>query len=242
VHHKPFDDVRVREAVSLAFDREIMVEKVTRAGEQPAYAFVPAGMPGYHGAELRFRHMSMAARRARARKLLAEAGFTPDRPLKFDLNTSNATESRQVSVALQGMWSEVGIQARLMPYDSQIHYNMLRKRDFDVTLAGWIADYRDPKNYLMLYESTTTDLNYGGYSNTAFDSLVGASDNERDVPAREELLRRAEQVLLDDVAVAPVYFGVARNLVSPQVRGFADNNVNIHRSRFLSLDRDDKTV
>lgn len=242
VHRKPFDDPRVREAISLVIDREIMVEKVTRAGEQPGYAFVPPGMPGYTSAGLRFRHLPMAARIARARKLLAEAGFTPSNPVTFDLNTSNTTEGRLVSVALQGMWSGAGIQARLMPYDSQIHYNMLRKRDFTVTLAGWIADYRDAKNYLMLLQSTTTDLNYGGYSNPAYDTLVAASDNEHDPAAREELLRRAEQLALDDVAVAPVYFGVARNLVSPQIRGFADNNVNIHRTRFMTLDRNDKTV
>ncbi|MBS0472220.1 MAG: peptide ABC transporter substrate-binding protein [Proteobacteria bacterium] len=242
VHRKPFDDPRVREAISLVIDREIMVEKVTRAGEQPGYAFVPSGLPGYTSAELRFRHLPMAARVARARKLLAEAGFTPSNPVTFDLNTSNTTEGRLVSVALQGMWSGAGIQARLMPYDSQIHYNMLRKRDFTVTLAGWIADYRDAKNYLMLLQSTTTDLNYGGYSNPAYDTLVAASDNEHDPAAREELLRRAEQLALDDVAIAPVYFGVARNLVSPQIRGFADNNVNIHRTRFLALDRNDKTV
>ena len=239
---KPFDDVRVRQALSLAVDREIMVSKVLRAGEQPAYALVPPGMPDYRGAQAAFRPQPMAQRTARARALLAEAGFGPNRPLAFDLNTSNATETRQVSVVLQAMWSGIGANVRLMPYDSQIHYNLLRKRDFDVTMAGWIADYRDAKNYLMLFQSTTTDLNYGGYSSRSFDALVAASDNERDAAAREVILRRAEQALLDDVAVSPVYFGVTRNLVSPQVRGFVVNNVNVHRSRYMSLDRDDKTV
>jgi oligopeptide transport system substrate-binding protein len=242
MHRKPFDDRRVREALSLAIDREIMAEKVLRAGELPAYSLVPGGLPGYASAELSFRSQPMTRRLARARALLAEAGFTPDKPLVFDLNCSNVTETRQMSVALQGMWSTVGVQARLMPYDTPIHYDMLRKHDFDATLAGWIADYRDAKNYLMLFETSTTDLNYGSYSNPAFDTLVAASDNERDPAARETLLRRSEQVLLDDVAVAPVYFGVTRNLCSPQVKGFVSNNVNIHRSRFMSLDRSDRTA
>jgi len=140
------------------------------------------------------------------------------------------------------MWADIGVKTRLMPYESPIHYGMLRKRDFAVTWAGWIADYRDAKNYLMLFQSATTDLNYGGYSNPVFDALVDASDNEHDIAKRQAILRQAEQVLLDDSAIVPGYFGVARNLVSPQVRGWTDNNVNIHRSRYLSLNRSDRTV
>ncbi len=242
LHRKPFDDIRVRLALSLAIDREILCEKVTRAGETASYVLVPPGMPFYRSAALRFRAEPMASRIARAKSLMAAAGYTPDNPLSFALNTSNVTESRAVSVALQAMWKEVGALVRLDPYDSQIHYNMLRKRDFDVTWAGWIADYRDPKNYLMLFQSQTTDLNYGGYSNPAFDALVAASDNEHDAAKREDLLRQAEQRLLDDVVIAPGYLGVVRNLVSPQVKGFITNNVNIHRSRYLSLDRAARTV
>ena len=242
MHRKPFDDPRVRLALSLAIDREILAAKVMRAGEQPSYALVPPGIPGYRSAGLSFRHQPMAQRLERARALLAAAGFGPRYPLTFDLNTSNATETHFASVALQGMWADIGVKTRLMPYESPIHYGMLRKRDFAVTWAGWIADYRDAKNYLMLFQSATTDLNYGGYSNPVFDALVDASDNEHDIAKRQAILRQAEQVLLDDSAIVPGYFGVARNLVSPQVRGWTDNNVNIHRSRYLSLNRSDRTV
>ena len=167
-----------------------------------------------------------------------------DRATRFRsiLNTSNTTETRIVSVALQGMWNDAGMKVRIVPSDSQIHYNLLRKRDFTAAWAGWIADYRDPKNYLTLFQTATTDLNYGGYSNAAFDALVDLSDQQRDPAAREISLRHAEQMLLDDAAVVPVYFGVARNLVSPQVKGWVDNNVNIHRTRYLSLNRAIRTV
>ncbi len=237
VQRKPFDDLRVRQALSLAIDREILVSKVTRAGEIAAYSLVPSGMPAYRSAEVTFRNKAMAERVARAKALLAAAGHGPGNPVTFELNTTNTTESRIASVALQGMWNDIGVKARLLPMDSQIHYNTLRKRDFDVCWAGWIADYRDPKNYLTLFQSTTTDLNYGGYSNPHFDALVDRSDNERDAAKRQVLLRQAEQILLDDVAIAPGYFGVTRNLVSSQVKGWTNNNVNVHRTRYLSLDR-----
>ena len=235
---KPFTDPRIRKAMSLALDREVLVSRILRAGELASYSLVPKGIPGYQSAELAFRKEPMEKRLAEAAQLLAAAGYGPNNPLNFSFNVSNATETRAVSVAMQGMWSKLSINAKIDNYDSQIHYNMLRKRDFEVTWAGWIADYRDAKNYLMLFQSGTTDLNYSGYSNPAYDALVDKSDNEHDPAAREVLLRQAEQLLLDDAVVIPGYQGVTRNLVSPQVQGWADNNVNIHRTRHLRLDRE----
>jgi len=238
VTREPFNDVRVRTALSLAVDREIMVAKILRAGEKPAYTLVPAGMPDYPGrAHLAFESLPMAARTAKAKALLAEAGFGPNNPLSFDFNIRNTTETKIVSVTLQEMWRQIGAEARLIPSESQIHYDLLRKHDFTVAGAGWIADYLDPKNYLFLFETSSTDLNYGLYSNPKYDALVAASDYERDPARRALLLQQAEQLVLDDAAVVPVYFGVTRDLVSLQVKGWVSNNVNINRTRFLSLDR-----
>ncbi|HEV2563221.1 MAG TPA: peptide ABC transporter substrate-binding protein [Rhizomicrobium sp.] len=235
---KPFDDLRVRTALSMAIEREIIVSKITRAGEKPAYALIPPGMPDYPPvAHLNFKTMTSAARVAKAKTLLAQAGFGPNNPLTFDYNMQNTTEAKIVAVALQEMWRQVGAQVQLVPSESQVHYDLLRKHDFAAAWAGWIADYRDPKNYLFLFQSSTIDLNYGSYSNAKFDAVVEASDNERDAGRRAGLLVQAEQMLLDDVAVAPVYFGVTRDLVSTEVKGWVSNNVNINRTRFLSLDR-----
>src|SRR3569833_4526631 len=213
-----------------------------RAGEQPNYALVPPGMPGYRFAELSFRHQPMAQRLERARALHSQAGYGPDNPLSFDLNISGVTESHFAGVALQGMWNDIGVKARMAPYESAIHYAMLRKRDFEVTWAGWIADYRDAKNYLMLFQSGTTALNYGDYANPKFDTLVARSDNEHDPARREDLLRAAEQIVLDDAVFVFGFLCVARNLVSPHGGGGGPNNVNIHRSRFMSLNRGLRTV
>ncbi len=243
VRRKPFDDIRVRQALSLAIDREIMCNKVERAGEQPAYALIPPGLPFYPGnAHVRFHAMPMAARLEKAKALLAEAGYGPHNPLSFDYAMIMTTETKLISVALQEMWRHAGVNVRLTPSETQVHYAVLRKHDFDVAWAGWVADYRDPKNYLYLFQASTSDMNYGGYVNPKFESLVAQSDNIRDAHARAAVLGQAEQILLDDVAIAPVYFGVTRDLVSPQVRGWISNNVNINRTRYLSLDRSVTTV
>lgn len=238
VTRKPFDDLRVRRALTMAVDREIIASKITRANETPAYALIPPGIPGYPGtAQFRFKPLSMEERVAKARWLLAEAGYGPNNPLKFDFNLMNTTETKLVSVALQEMWKQVGALAQLIPSESQVHYDVLRKHDFSVAWAGWIADYRDPKDFLFLFQTSTTDLNYGLYTNPKFDRMMDASDYEHDAGRRAAMLGDAEQLLLDDAAVAPVYFGVSRDLVSQQVKGWVSNNVNINRTRYLSLDR-----
>ncbi len=238
VRHKPFDDVRVRTALSLAIDREIMCSRVERAGEQPAYALIPPGMPGYPGkATLGYRAMPMAARLARARALLTHAGYGPNNPLTFDYSMIMTTQVKLISVALQEMWRQIDVSVRLIPSETQVHYAVLRRHDFQAAWSGWIADYRDAKNYLFMFESATADMNYGLYTNAKFDALVAETDQTRDAHLRAQLLQQAEQVLLDDAAIAPVYFGVTRDLVSPQVKGWISNNINVNRTRFLSLDR-----
>lgn len=238
MRRKPFDDVRVRAALSLAIDREIITGRVMRAGEKPAYAYIPPDMPQYPGkAQVAFKAMPMAQRIAKAKDLLKDAGFGPSNPLAFDYNFQNQTDARLTAVALQSMWKEIGAQVRLAPAESQVHYNLLSKQNFTVAWAGWVADYRDAKDYLFIWQSSSRDMNYGQYSNPKFDALVEKSDNERDPAVRARLLEQAEQVLLGDVALAPVYFGVSRNLVSTQVQGWVDNDINVNRTRYLRLDR-----
>ena len=238
INRQPFDDPRVRTALSMAIDREVLVDKITRGGETAAYALVPPHMPGYPGtAQARFRTRTMARRRAEARSLIEQAGFGADNRLHFPYNIQMATESKIVAVTLQEMWREIGVDARLMLSESQVHYDLLRRGDFEAAWCAWSADYRDAKNFLFLLASSTKDLNFGDYRNRLYDSLLAQSDHERDPDRRAELLQRAEQHMLDDTAIAPVYYGVTRDLVSTEVKGWIGNDVNINRSRYLWLDR-----
>jgi oligopeptide transport system substrate-binding protein len=235
---KPFDDPRLRRALSLALNREVIAERIMRAGEQPAYSFVPPHLPGYGGhAQLDFRAMPMAARAAEARALIRAAGYGPDNPFTFDFNIADTSDARLVSVALQAMWETVGAFARIQASDEKNHYNLLTKRDFSVAWAGWVADYRDARDYLFLCESSSHDLNNGAYSNPRYDALLARSDNERDPARRSALLEQAEQIMLDDVALTPIYHQVSRNLVAPSVRNWIPNDISINRTRFLALDR-----
>lgn len=234
----PFDDLRVRRALSMAIDRNVLVEKITRGGETAAYSLVPPHMPDYPGKpHLRSRGRSMAARKAEAARLMREAGYGPNNPLEFTLNIPMASEAKLVGVTIQEMWREIGLRPELILSEGKVHYDLLRRQDFGVAWSAWSADYLDAKDFLFLVESSSKDLDFGHYNNALYDRLLRDSDYQRDPALRAEMLERAEQRMLDDVALAPVYFGVTRDIISTEVHGWVDNPVNINRTRYLTLQR-----
>jgi oligopeptide transport system substrate-binding protein len=179
----------------------------------------------------------MPARIAKAKALLAEAGYGPNNPLSFEFSFQGQTDRKLIAVALQSMWANIGAQVRLVGADAQVHYNQLRRQRFQAAWAGWVADYRDAKDFLFLAQTSSKDMNSGRYSNPKFDALIAQSDTTRDPAVRAEQLQQAEQIMLDDVAFAPVIYDVSRAIVSKQVRNWTDNDVTINRTRYITLDR-----
>ncbi|MGA9796879.1 MAG: peptide ABC transporter substrate-binding protein, partial [Rhizomicrobium sp.] len=240
---RPFNDLRVRKAVSMAIDREVIATRVMRAGERAAYAFVPPDMPGYPGkAHCDFATLPMNERIAQAKALLSAAGYGVNNPLTFEYNFKDESDSRLVAVALQAMWKAIGAEVQLASAETLVHYNLMRKQQFSVGEAGWSADYRDAKDWLMLWQTVSRDMNYGFYSNPKYDALVTQSDQTHDPVQRGLLLQEAEQISLDDVAYAPIFFSSSRMVISPEVNGWVDNDIAINRSRYLSLDRNRPSV
>ena len=232
----PLRDLRVRRALSEAVDREFIADKLLRAGQAPAYAFTPPGTANAQaGARTAWAGKSLAARQAQARALLAQAGYGPGRPLKLELKTSTLTDSLLLAQAVQADWRAVGVEARTVQSEGQILFADLRARNFQVAFVSWIGDFNDPLTFLGLFQSTTGAQNYGDYRNPAYDGLLAAADREADAGRRTALLGRAEQTLLNDEAVAPIYFGVSRSLVNPRITGWGGNIQNRHRARWLCV-------
>ena len=135
--------------------------------------------------------------------------------------------------ALQEDWKTVGIDITIRQEEGQLTFQSMQDRDFQMSIIAWIADFDDPKTFLDLLKTGTGAQNYGDYSNPAYDSLLNQADEEPDVRKRAALMSRAEQIILDDAAVAPIYNSVGRNLVSPDISGWVDNEANIHPVRYL---------
>jgi oligopeptide transport system substrate-binding protein len=235
-----FRDIRVRRALSEAIDRDFITGKLMRAGQLPAYAFVPAITAGYVGAggpRLAWAGRPFAVRQADARALLASAGYGPKRPLKLTLLTANNTDSLLLMEAIQADWREIGVEAKIEQAEAGVAFAAYRNRAFQVGAMTWYGDFNDPVTFLGLLKSDTGAQNYGDYRNPAYDALLAQADQEPDAARRARILARAEQLMLDGEGIAPIYFVVNRNLVSRRVTGWADNAPNFHRARWLCLTR-----
>lgn len=229
-----FKDKRVRLALTMAIDRDFITQKLLRGGQLPAYGFTPPGVANYTQPKPpAWASWPFEKRQAEARRLLAEAGYGPNNPLKFEIKHRNTADPSLFMPAIQADWRSVGVEATLVQNESQVAYQSYRARDFDVADAGWIADYNDPKSFLDQMQSQTGEMNYGDYKNPAYDRLLDMADHEVDINKRAAYLAQAETIMVGDAPIAPIYYYVSKELVSPRVSGWVDNIVDKHRTRYL---------
>lgn len=231
----PTADPRVREALSLAVRREVITNQILGTGEEPAYSFVPPGVNRYDAPQSSMADMSQEERMARAKELLAEAGYGPDDPLELNLRYNTSEDHRKVAIAIGAMWEPLGVEVELNNSEVAVHYEDMRQGDFDVGRAGWIGDYNDAQNFLSLLETGVAN-NYGAYSNEEFDALMDQASETQDLDERADIMAEAEKLALDETATLPIYYYVSRNLVNPDLQGWENNIEDIHRSRWVSFD------
>lgn len=223
----PFDDPRVRRALALALDRNLITDRVLRSDEIASHAFVPPLVAGY-----RSLVPPRGADRAEARRLLVAAGYGGDRPLAVTLRHLAGADSKSVHVAVASMWKAVGVETRLHHADLASHFAALRQGDFEVAEAGWFGE-NNPEHYLELLMSTTGDVNYGRFRDDGFDALMMRAKGIADTAERMALLQRAEVAGLALDPVVPLYSVTIRSLVRPGVSGWRANVRNVHPARFL---------
>ena len=232
----PFDDVRVRQALSMAIDRETIVDKVMKTGEIAAYSFVPPGTGNYITPSYApWKGKPYKERVTMAKKLLAEAGYGSDKPLDITLSYNTSENHKRIAIAVTAMWKAIGVKAGLFNSEVKVHYADLKQAKFQVARAGWIADYDDAQNFLYLLETRTGANNYGGYSNPEFDRLMLEASKTVDLEKRADLMRAAEAHVANDQPIAPIYYYVSKQVVSTKLTGFIDNARDIHRARWLDL-------
>ncbi len=231
----PFDNADVRKALSMAVNREVIGPQVLGTGELPAYSWVPPGMANYKDpATVAWKDMPYGEKVAEAKRLLEGAGFDASNPLKLQLRYNTNENHKRIAVAVAAMWKPLGIEVELFNTETKVHYDELQQGILEIARAGWLADYNDADNFLNLLKSGV-DYNYGRWSNPEFDALVDKANATTDTDARAALLKQAEQIALDETAAIPIYYYLARNVVSPKVKGFENNAFDIHRTRWLEL-------
>ena len=237
---EPFSDPTVRQALSMAIDREFLADEISPTF-LPADGYVPEGISNYgdeaSAPKFSFNEMSLLDREDEAKRLLEEAGFGPDKPLEVEIVYNTSENHKNVATAIADMWKPLGVEVSLRNADLATHYAALRDgADYDVARAGWIGDYNDPQNFLFLFESDNLGFNYSRYDNPEYDALMDEASKETDLEARAEILKKAEAMLMEEVGVIPIFFYTSKNLVSPKLKGWKDNIQDAHATRWMSIE------
>lgn len=210
IQPNPLRDPRVREAISLAIDRAAIVERVLNGEGQPAAQVVP---DGFFGADPALRPDPHDP--ARARRLLAEAGFPDGFTLTLHGPNDRFLRDAAVLQAIGPMLERVGIRARVETLPWAAYATRSQRPEFSLMLVGWGAgtgEASSPLRGLLATRDTATGLgasNRGGWSDAAFDALLGEALRSADDAAREALLRRAVARAMAERALIPLHFEAA---------------------------------
>lgn len=200
----PFNDARVRKAFALVVDKDLIVNKITRAGEHPASSLVPPGTPNYTPPPGLERNVELA------KKLLAEAGYPDGKGFpRVNYLYDDKELNEKVAIEIQNMLSrDLGIEVGLQKQEWKVYLNSMSQLDYDFCRSSWVGDYADANTFLGCFV-TGDGNNRTGWSNAAYDKLVADANREPDVEKRAGMFREAEKILISDEApICPLYFYV----------------------------------
>jgi oligopeptide transport system substrate-binding protein len=225
----------LRRALSLAIDRQRIVDSVTRVGELPAHGWVPPGTYDYSSQSFDYAQRPMAERIAEARQLYAAAGYSASRPLRFELRYNTGEIHNRIAVAVASMWkTALGVEVTLAAVEFKVLQQDIDARRVDVYRLAWIGDYNDAYTFAQYFKGDF-GINTAHFRNARYDELLLGAARETDTVKRRALLEAAERLLLVEHPLLPIYFYVNKHLVSPKVRGWYDNVMNVTYSRDLEL-------
>lgn len=216
----PMTDVRVRTALKLGLDRDIIVNKVKNQGDLPAFGYTPPYTDGASLTKPEWFGWSQEKRNEEARKLLAEAGYTKDKPLTFNLLYNTSDLHKKLAIAVASIWQKnLGINVKLENQEWKTFLDNRHQGNFDVARAGWCADYNEPSSFLNTMLSDSSN-NTAHYKSPAFDKLIADTLKVSSEQERSALYNKAEQQLDKDSVIVPVYYYVNARLVKPWVGGY----------------------
>jgi len=223
----PFDNADVRRAFTLAVNRQVIVEKVTRGGQVPAQAFVPPGLKDADGRR-DFRPVGgnyfadNVVKEAQA--LLAKAGYPGGKGFPKVTYLYNTMEQHKIiAEALQDMWRRaLGVKVRLQNQEWKVVIKNRRDGNYQVARHGWIGDYLDPMTFLDLFV-TESGNNDAQWSNLRYDALIQKAKQLRDQERRMASMHQAEAILFDDMPICPIYYYVNLYVQKPYVKNVVRN-------------------
>lgn len=223
VKKPPFDNTKVRQALSMALDRSIITDKILRLGQIPAFTFSP---PAINAAELitppQWSKWDDKKRHEEAIKLLTEAGYSKSNPLTFTLLYNTNEDHKKLAIAASSIWKQnLGgiVNVKLQNQEWKTFLSTRHLMQHQMARAGWCSDYDEASSFLNIFLSDSSN-NTSGFQNAGYDKIIKEAYQAKTEQERAGLYAKAEKILYDNSALLPVYFYTSSVLVKPYVKGF----------------------
>ncbi|ETU35985.1 peptide pheromone-binding protein TraC [Enterococcus faecalis] len=202
--NKLLKNKNVRKAISYAIDRESLVEKLLDNGSIPSVGVVPEKMAYNPKTKKDFANEKLVEYNKKQARTYWETAKSKDKvfeKLELDILVGDGEFEKKAGEFLQGQLEEnlEGLKVNITPVPANVFMERLTKKDFNLSLSGWQADYADPISFLANFE-TDSPLNHGGYSNKNYDDLLHVISSKR-----WQELKKAEKILIDDMGVVPIF-------------------------------------
>ncbi|MFK3704764.1 ABC transporter substrate-binding protein [Klebsiella sp. NPDC088457] len=231
----PFNDPRVRLALNMALDKDIIAEKVLGQGQRPAWLISQPDIGGVKLQNPDYASWPRDRRIAEAKKLLSEAGYSDSHPLVFNLLYNTSESHQRVAIAVSSMWKKnLGVEAKLQNQEWKTMLDTMHTHNFDAVRYAWIADYDDAATFLNNFRTGDSE-NTSQYSNPAYDEALKSAAKAPDVVTRGQFYQQAEDLLGKDVPAVPVYHYVRTHLVKPWVGGFTPDKLGYYFTKDMYI-------
>ncbi|MDE9434920.1 oligopeptide ABC transporter substrate-binding protein OppA [Xenorhabdus bovienii] len=234
----PFNDPRVRTALKLGMDRDLITNKVKAQGDTPAYGWVPPYIADFKDEKPDwYTKLNQQQRNEEAKKLLVEAGFSKDNPLKISLLYNTSDLHKKMAIAAAAIWKKnIGVEVSLENQEWKTFLDTRHQGNYDIARAGWCADYNEPTTFLNVKLSYSSN-NTAHYKSEAFDALMKEALKVKSDAERVEIYKQANALIDKDSAVVPLYYYVSTRLVKPYVGGYTGKDPldNIHTKDFYII-------
>jgi len=227
----------LRKSLALAIDREALAATILPFGQRRAYGFVPPGTWNYDSQSWNWQNLKDPERIEEARRLYALAGYSPSSPLRLRILFNSNNSVKQVAIAIASMWKKtLGIESELMDEEYRVFLDSRKDTTrWEVARLGWTADYNDAGDFLDTLRRDSPN-NDSKYAKQAYDEMLDRAATTVQASDRRLLLQQAEQMMLADYPILPIYFFSSKRLVKPYLKGVTSNPLNRIYSKHLSFE------
>ncbi|MBU0779019.1 MAG: peptide ABC transporter substrate-binding protein [Alphaproteobacteria bacterium] len=216
-------DVRVRQAMAFAIDRDIIVDRILQGGQKGAYNWTHWAVADFERPHSEWADdMNQAQRIEKAKELMAEAGYSTDNPLELRLQYNTSDDHKKIAIAASQMLKAIGVNIVLDNYEWKIHTDRMQSQDFDMARYAWCGDYNEASTYLDLMTSYSGHNN-GQWFNDQYDQIMADSKTAADP---QPLYQQAETLLTDEMPIIPIYHYANVDMIAADIKGLPQNNVN----------------